>query len=67
MTSGDITACGFAAIGVACLAIELAARRPASRIPTLGQTAGFIMRERWGRLGILFVWWWIGWHFLSRS
>jgi Family of unknown function (DUF6186) len=67
MSSGDVTAWGFTVIGVAVLAVEVAARRPGSRIPTLGDLAGFIMRERWGRLGMLFVWWWIGWHFLSRS
>ena len=67
MSSGAITMWGFAAIGAAIPAVELAARRPGSRIPTLGELAGFVMRERWGRLGVLFVWWWIGWHLLSRS
>jgi Family of unknown function (DUF6186) len=67
VNSGDITVWGFVLIGVAVLGVEFAARRPGSRIPTLGRLAGFVMRERWGRLGVLFVWWWIGWHFLSRS
>ena len=67
MTSGQITAWGFVVIGLALVVVELLARRPGSRIPTFSALMGFIMRERWGRLGILFVWWWVGWHFLSRS
>jgi hypothetical protein len=67
MSSGQITAWGFVVVGVAVLAVELVARRPGNRIPTFSTMIGFIMRERWGRLGILFVWWWLGWHFLSRS
>lgn len=67
MTSGQITVWGFVLIGLAVVGVELAAHRPGSRIPTFGALIGFIMRERWGRMGMLFVWWWLGWHFLSRS
>lgn len=67
MNSGQITAWGFILIGLGIVGVELTARRPGSRVPPFSAMIGFIMRERWGRLGILFVWWWIGWHFLSRS
>jgi hypothetical protein len=67
MSSRAITITGYVLIGVAGLAVELMARRRGSRVPTLSQLLGFVMRERWGRLGILFVWWWLGFHFLSRS
>lgn len=67
MTSGQITAVGFAAIGVAVLVVELLARRPGSRVPTFSELVGFVMRERWGRWAMLGLWWWLGWHFLSRS
>ena len=66
-TSRGVTIAGFVLIALAALVVEAAARRPGSRIPTLSALAGFVMRERWGRLGVLFVWWWIGFHFLSRS
>jgi len=33
----------------------------------LADLFGFVMRERWGRMGVLFLWWWLGWHFLARS
>jgi len=67
MSSRAITILGFALVGLAALVVELIARRPSSRVPTLSELVGFVMRERWGRLGILFVWWWLGFHFLSRS
>lgn len=67
MSSGQITIWGFVVIGLAVLAVEIAARRPGSRIPTFSTLIAYLMRERWGRVGMLFLWWWLGWHFLSRS
>jgi len=67
MSSRAITITGYVVIGVAAVVVQLVARRPGNRVPTLSQVLGFVMRERWGRLGILFVWWWLGFHFLSRS
>ncbi|GAA2016658.1 hypothetical protein GCM10009839_10390 [Catenulispora yoronensis] len=67
MSSRVITILGYVVVGLACLTVEAFARRPGSRIPTFSQLIGFVMREKWGRLGILFVWWWLGFHFLSRS
>ena len=57
----------FALIGM----IELAARRPGSRIPTLGAVCGFVMDYRVGRLpmgriAVIGFWWWLGWHMFAR-
>lgn len=65
--SRAITVAGFLVIGLALLAVHFRGRRRGSRIPSFADLAGFTMRERWGRLGVLFVWWWLGWHFLARS
>ncbi len=51
--------------------VEWAARREGSRIPTLGDVCGVVLRYRVGRLpvGRLAVygfWWWVGWHFFAR-
>ena len=51
----------------AALVVEVVARRPGSRVPTLSDMVRYVMRERWGRVGMLLVWWWLGFHFLSRS
>lgn len=67
MSPRTITIAGYALIGAAALLVELLARRRSSRIPTLSQLVSRIMHERWGRVGLLLVWWWLGFHFLSRS
>jgi hypothetical protein len=51
--------------------VEVMARRPKSRIPTLGDLSGFVMRYQVGglpvgRIGLFGFWWWIGWHFFAR-
>ena len=50
----------------AVFVLELFARRPGSRIPTLGQWLGYLMRPRTGRVLILLGWWWLGWHCFAR-
>jgi len=67
VSSREITIAGYVLVGLVAMVVELVARRPGSRVPTIGELAGFVMRERWGRLGVLLVWWWLGFHFLSRS
>jgi hypothetical protein len=62
---------GFSLAFVVAIGLEWAARRTASRIPTLGALCGFVMRYRVGRVpaGRILVfafWWWLGWHFLAR-
>jgi hypothetical protein len=62
---------GFVTVLVTALGVERAARRPGSKIPTLAQLCGFVMRYRVGRLPVGRIamfgfWWWLGWHFLAR-
>ena len=47
-------------------AMELLARRPKSKIPTMGQWLGYLMRPRIGRVLVLLAWWWLGWHYFAR-
>ena len=67
MSARGITILGYVVIGLAALVVEAFARRPGSRVPTLSEVLRYVMRERWGRVGMLLVWWWLGFHFLSRS
>jgi len=55
-------------VGFACLisALEAIARRRTTRIPTLGEWLGCVMRLRAGRLFILLGWLWLGWHYFAR-
>jgi hypothetical protein len=61
----------FCGVLVMIAGIELAARRPGSKVPTLGELCAFVMGYRVGRLPVgriaLFgFWWWAGWHFFAR-
>ncbi|GAA4702465.1 DUF6186 family protein [Phytohabitans rumicis] len=62
-------ALAFVLILVLFAAVEIAARR--SRIPTLADLCVRLLAyEVWrvpvGRLVLIGLWWWVGWHFLAR-
>jgi hypothetical protein len=51
--------------------VEWVARRGGSRVPTLGDLGGFVMRYRSGRLpvgriAVYGFWLWLGWHLFAR-
>jgi hypothetical protein len=66
MVTRVITIVVFAALILALFVLEFLARRKGSRIPTLGQWLGYVMRSKAGRLLILLGWLWLGWHYFSR-
>lgn len=66
MTTHAITLLGFTAIAISFMGLEMAARRPASRVPTAGEVFGFLMQTRLTRLVVLVSWAWLGWHFFAR-
>jgi hypothetical protein len=61
-----ITIAGFVIVIAALFVLEYLARRPGSRIPTMGQWLGYLMRWRAGRVLVLLFWWWLGWHYFAR-
>jgi hypothetical protein len=66
MSTRAITIAGFAAVITALIVLEIVGRRPASRIPTLGEWLGYVMRPRSGRALVLLGWLWLGWHYFAR-
>lgn len=66
MVTRVITIAGFAALILALFVLEFLARRKDSRIPTLGEWLGYVMRTKAGRLLVLLGWLWLGWHYFSR-
>jgi hypothetical protein len=66
MVTRVITIVGFAAVIGALFVLEFLGRRKDSRIPTLGEWLGYVMRSRVGRLLVLLGWLWLGWHYFSR-
>jgi hypothetical protein len=66
-----ITFGGFLLALALAAAVEWAARRPGSPIPTLSDVCTWVIgyevrRVPVGRLGVIGLWWWVGWHFLAR-
>jgi hypothetical protein len=61
-----ITIIGFVVAVVAMVVLEILARRPGSRIPTVGEWLGYLMRPKLGRVLVLVGWWWLGWHYFAR-
>jgi len=57
---------GVAALLALAIATELLARRPGTSVRPLGATLAAALRTRGGRIAILGVWLWLGWHFLAR-
>ena len=49
-----------------CVVLEILARRPGSRIPTVGEWLGYLMRPKLGRFLVLAGWMWLGWHYFAR-
>jgi len=61
-----ITIIGFAGVISALVALEIIGRRRTTRVPTVGEWLGYLMRARAGRALILLGWLWLGWHYFAR-
>jgi hypothetical protein len=64
--SRDLIVAGYLVIALAAAALEVAARL-GGRFPTLGEAVSSINAVRGGRLVLLAVWLWAGWHFFVRA
>jgi hypothetical protein len=66
VTARAVLAAGFAAIFAVMVLVDLAGRRPGRAAAPLGTALTAAMRTGTGRLLVLGVWLWMGWHFLAR-
>lgn len=62
---------GFTIALLLFVAVEWAARRENSRIPTFGDVCAYVMGYEVGpvpvgRIALFGFWWWMGWHFFAR-
>lgn len=67
MTGWDATVGGYLAVVAAVLVLEVLARRPGSTLPTFGEVVSATAATVPGRIALIGLWWWLGWHFLARS
>jgi len=56
----------FAVLLCLAVATELVARRPGSTLRPLSDTLAAALHTRGGRVVVLAVWLWLGWHLLAR-
>jgi uncharacterized protein DUF6186 len=61
-----LTIAGYLAATLAAVLVDLAARRPSSRLATIGDVFSKLSARRFGRVAVMFGWWWLGWHFFVR-
>jgi hypothetical protein len=66
MSSRDITIDGFGLLVILATALEMLARNGRIRLPTVDAAIQHVMRSPLGRVAVLSVWFWLGWHFLAR-
>jgi hypothetical protein len=72
MSAGQMIVGALFAVALGLFAaVEFASRREGSRVPSLGDVCGVVMRYRVGplpvgRIAMFGFWWWLGWHFLAR-
>lgn len=66
MSTRTITIAGFLAVIGALVVLELMGRSRRTRIPTVGEWLGYVMRPAAGRAIILLGWLWLGWHYFAR-
>lgn len=65
MSSRDVTIGGF--LVLAAVMVVLVAASWAGRLPRFGEVVHLLWARRAGRVLVVLVWWWLGWHFLVRT
>jgi len=67
MTGREITIAAYAVLALAIAVVELASRPEGSEIPTFSEMVSLVTSVFLGRVALIALWWWLGWHFLARS
>jgi Family of unknown function (DUF6186) len=57
---------GFVVLALAAVVVEVSARRAVPAKPTAGRLVAILVATRTGRLLVVALWVWVGWHFLAR-
>ena len=66
MNSAQVTVLLYAAVGVMLLGLEVVGRLRPEKYSAVGRVLTWAMRRRSTQLGVLLVWWWLGWHFVTN-
>jgi hypothetical protein len=65
--SGHIaTLAAYVTVAVLALLAELAALLAPRSLPRFGDVVTWALRRRSTQLGLLLLWWWLGWHWVTE-
>ena len=67
MTSGALTAAGYAALTACLVVTALVSWQRPELVPRVSDVVRHAARTRAGQLVLVLVWWWLGWHFLLAA
>lgn len=65
MTSWAATVTAYSVVLGAGVLLQVAALVRPGSVPSLGRVLTWALRRRPTQLGLLFGWWWLGWHFAT--
>ena len=65
MSSWAVTVTAFSSVAVVAVVVQLVALRRPDRVASFGRVLTWAMRRRSTQLGLVFAWWWLGWHFVT--
>lgn len=65
MTSRDATIAVYAVVAAAAVTVQVLALTGRVEVASLGKVLTWAMRRRSTQIGVLFAWWWLGWHFVT--
>ena len=63
--SRELILLGYAVSALLLTAVWLTGRRAPHRVAPAANLLAHMMQTRSTRLGLLVVWWWLGWHYLA--
>lgn len=66
MSPRTVTLLGWAVLAAAALALEVASRRPNSRLVGAGRLLAQVTDRPVGKAVLVLGWAWLGWHFFVR-
>ncbi len=66
VSSWALTVTAYTSALVALIALEVTARVRPGSVPTLGGVLTWALRRRSTQLGLVLLWWWLGWHFTTN-
>ena len=64
MSSRVLTGVVYLAVAVSLVVTELVARSRRTTVPSSADLVRWVSRRRSAQIGLLLVWWWLGWHFV---